>query len=849
MGDLEDPAKQTGVLRQQGWLGSLLSRRGSSSHQLEGASSTPTTNRFKRFSAITEESQTHRNSSQTSAEWRSDSPTRGSTAPSAGSGGFSLSRRAQMPKQADPLGLMQASSKLDRGTGTSNRTTPAANSVSASSASASKASALKQRALGDVVIGRPSTAVKVSEEATKRYMNMAEEDIEENLSSGRHLWDRGIIHPLDRRYRIWWYVTVIAAAITGWLVPFRIAYLKVGYINDQIEGATALEIALLSLFCADIFVSFCVAFYDHQGLLVVNRKDVALHYLRRRFLLDLITTIPFDAIVLTATGANHESNYGRYLGLLGWLKIGRMYRVAVMFQHMSYNLNFGLLALTITRNLTFSFFLLHWAACTFWFIAVQEGDQTQTWVSQEKDTIAGRSVVELYVFSFYWAIVTFATLGYGDVTPSTTAEILFTICYIAINLIVWAYILGTITLLVTKQDEETGAYRARMSALTKYCTANNLSPDLKHTMAGLLRLHMSLQNETLDDEQVLAVYPTTIRRKILRQLYSIPMHECYLFDKCGVKFLDALMLGARVELFLPKVEMVSALDHVNELYIVMAGHVELVPPSRLVTPDGSSGNTTALTQNPTMYGPGGDSLVVDSRPYRNVPIRSPAGSDSKASAAAVDGTSGVGSWSFGGVAPSPLRQSSLPGTTTLLPRLSTDLHRSSPANNQPHRRSIDTVLDALPGFHRMQRWLSESGIAGDAWRRQQEQLQQDKQSLARVSKVAALSRVSQLPGGRISGARTDGMPTITMRKLDSRSRVPLNYASVGSSVSDSAGSAALQAQDPPPQSEPTNPILGPGDCFAEVAYFTEVPKAEAVRSLTVCRVLVIPRRWVIGDRV
>lgn len=55
---------------------------------------------------------------------------------------------------------------------------------------------------------------------------------------------------------------------------------------------------------------------------------------------------------------------------------------------------------------------------------------------------------------------------------------------------------------MNSQDEETGAYRARMSALTKYCTANNLSPDLKHTMAGLLRLHMSLQNETLDDEQV-----------------------------------------------------------------------------------------------------------------------------------------------------------------------------------------------------------------------------------------------------------------------------------------------------------------------------------------------------------
>ncbi len=30
-------------------------------------------------------------------------------------------------------------------------------------------------------------------------------------------------------------------------------------------------------------------------------------------------------------------------------------------------------------------------------------------------------------------------------------------------------------------------------------------------------------------------------------------------------------------------------------------------------------------------------------------------------------------------------------------------------------------------------------------------------------------------------------------------------------------------------------MLGPGDAFGEVAYFTEVPKAEAVRSVTVCR--------------
>jgi hypothetical protein len=37
------------------------------------------------------------------------------------------------------------------------------------------------------------------------------------------------------------------------------------------------------------------------------------------------------------------------------------------------------------------------------------------------------------------------------VTPHTTAEVVFTIVYVAFNIVVWAYVLGTITLLVTKQ--------------------------------------------------------------------------------------------------------------------------------------------------------------------------------------------------------------------------------------------------------------------------------------------------------------------------------------------------------------------------------------------------------------
>ena len=52
--------------------------------------------------------------------------------------------------------------------------------------------------------------------------------------------------------------------------------------------------------------------------------------------------------------------------------------------------------------------------------------------------------------------------------------------------------------------------------------------------------------------QVLGIYPSTIRRRILRHLYQSQLHRCYLFADCKPKFLDAVLAAARVELFMPQ---------------------------------------------------------------------------------------------------------------------------------------------------------------------------------------------------------------------------------------------------------------------------------------------------------
>ncbi len=66
-----------------------------------------------------------------------------------------------------------------------------------------------------------------------------------------------------------------------------------------------------------------------------------------------------------------------------------------------------------------------------------------------------------------------------------------------------------------------------------YTTVHHIltvSQDLKESMQEHLRLHF--ESEQLSNESVLSIYPSTIRRRILRHLYLSYLQQSYLFAGC-----------------------------------------------------------------------------------------------------------------------------------------------------------------------------------------------------------------------------------------------------------------------------------------------------------------------------
>eukprot|EP00882_Tetradesmus_deserticola_P002691 GHRQ01002862.1.p1 GENE.GHRQ01002862.1~~GHRQ01002862.1.p1 ORF type:complete len:924 (+),score=556.38 GHRQ01002862.1:315-3086(+) len=271
-----------------------------------------------------------------------------------------------------------------------------------------------------------------------------------------------------------------------------------------------------------------------------------------------------------------QSVRGRFISLLALLKLGRMYRIDRLYRHLEFNLALPLVVTRLTRVATYGFFLVHWAGCGFWFIAMQEaGLGRPSWLSHltaAEPQVAAWSVWDQYTFSVYWAVSTFYALSTDELSPQTSAEVIFTMVYIALNILLWAWIIGSVVLLVARGDESSARYRHRMHALERYGSDKGLPQDMRELIEEHLRLHLTTSQEA--DEQMLASLPTTLRRRVLRHLYGSQLQRCWLLGGVKPKFFDALLGVARLETFMPQVEILTEGDEVNELMLVVAGYLE-----------------------------------------------------------------------------------------------------------------------------------------------------------------------------------------------------------------------------------------------------------------------------------
>ncbi|CAI9113202.1 OLC1v1013772C3 [Oldenlandia corymbosa var. corymbosa] len=222
----------------------------------------------------------------------------------------------------------------------------------------------------------------------------------------------------------------------------------------------------------------------------------------------------------------------------------------------------------------------HTAACIFYYIAttLPPSKEGYTWIGSLKMgdySYAHFRDIDLwtrYITSLYFAVVTMATVGYGEIHAVNTREMIFVMLYVSFDMLLGAYLLGNMTALIVK-GSKTEKFRDTMGDLIKYMNRNKLGRDIKRDVERHIRLKYE---RGFTEASALQDIPISIRNKVSQKLYEPCIRKVPLLKGCSDEFINQMTLCVHEESFLPGEVILEEGKIVDQLYFVSHGKLEEV---------------------------------------------------------------------------------------------------------------------------------------------------------------------------------------------------------------------------------------------------------------------------------
>ncbi|KAL5556457.1 hypothetical protein UlMin_038693 [Ulmus minor] len=439
----------------------------------------------------------------------------------------------------------------------------------------------------------------------KRAVSLAmrRETVEANTPrSGRHIvrngitvasfFDRLVIHPDNWWYVGWTHLILIWAVYSSFFTP-----LEFGFFRGLHDDLFLLDIAGQFAFLLDILVRFFVAYRDfHSHRIVYDRKLIAIRslslllllhscfsaistlflklffhyfsYLKSRFTVDLLGCLPWDAIY-KASGRKELVRY------LLWIRLSRACRVTEFFGKLEKDIRINYLFTRIAKLFVVELYCTHTAACIFYYLAttLPPNKEGYTWIGSLKmgdysySHFRDIDLWKRYITSLYFAIVTMATLGYGDIHAVNVREMIFVMIFVSLDMFLGAYLLGNITALIVK-GSNTEKFRDKMADLIKYMNRNKIDKHISKNIKDHLRLQY---DRRYTEASGLNDIPASILTKISQNLYESYIKEVPLFKGCSFGFIKQIAIIVHEEFFLPGEVIIEQGSITDQLYIVCHG--------------------------------------------------------------------------------------------------------------------------------------------------------------------------------------------------------------------------------------------------------------------------------------
>ena len=215
----------------------------------------------------------------------------------------------------------------------------------------------------------------------------------------------------------WDIIIIVLALYNSITIPLSIAFQEPFL---ETVGIVIFDSFVDLVFFIDLFINFRTSYISTTtGEEIFDPKMIAKRYIRGRFLLDLLSTIPFDKLA-----SNSD-----ILPIFGMLKLFRVFRISMVIRNLT--IKSSQKSMLKVLWLIFGLFLyLHVLAC-LWYYLIKD---SEAWMcnfdfvfggSQYLYEVYTGSFIRRYLRCFY---IAFYIIAIGEIVPKREVEIFIISC-------------------------------------------------------------------------------------------------------------------------------------------------------------------------------------------------------------------------------------------------------------------------------------------------------------------------------------------------------------------------------------------------------------------------------------